>query len=162
MVKILFLDRDGTLNRSFDGRPPNAPGEVELLPNVAATMAAHAKEGWRLVLVTNQGGVAFGYLGQDEAWAIHHAVLDRLPVPVDASYLCPHHPQGNVPPYNVECPRRKPNPGAILDALVHFGARPQDCLFVGDMESDRQAAVAAGVPFCWASDFFGWENDDWA
>lgn len=159
MVRILFLDRDGTLNRSLDGRPPNNPDEVELLPNVATTLAVYADAGWRLVIVTNQGGVAFGYLGEEKAWAIHQAVLDRLPVPVAASYLCPHHPLGDVPPYNVECPYRKPNPGAILDALTRFGARPQDCLFVGDMESDRQAAVAARLPFCWAHDFFGWENE---
>ena len=154
MVRILFLDRDGTLNRSPEGRPPNDPAEVELLPNVAPTLRAYAARGWRLVIVTNQGGVAFGYMSEEEAWAVHRAVLDRLPVSVDASYLCPHHPLGSVPPYNVECPRRKPNPGALLDALARFGARPQDCLFVGDMESDRRAAAAAGVPFCWAADFF--------
>lgn len=158
-TRILFLDRDGTLNRSPGGRPPNDPREVELLPRVATTLSAYANEGWRLVIVTNQGGVAFGYLGKDEAWAVHQAVLDRLPVPVDASYLCPHHPLGHVPPYNIECSRRKPNPGAILDALARFDARPQDCLFVGDMESDRLAAVAAKVPFRWADDFFGREHD---
>ena len=158
MVRILFLDRDGTLNRSPDGRPPNDACEVELMTNVTSTLIHYVTEGWRLVIVTNQGGVAFGYLSEDEAWAIHQTVLDRLPVPVDASYLCPHHPMGNVPPYNVECPRRKPKPGAILDALARFGARAPDCLFVGDMESDRQAAVAANVSFCWAQDFFDWKN----
>jgi D-glycero-D-manno-heptose 1,7-bisphosphate phosphatase len=158
MVRILFLDRDGTLNRSLNGRSPNNPARVELLPNVDATLAVYADEGWRLVIVTNQGGVAFGYLSEDEAWAVHQAVLDRLSVPVDASYLCPHHPRGNVSPYNIDCPRRKPNPGAILEALARFGARSQDCLFVGDRESDRQAAAAARVPFQWAHDFFGWRS----
>ena len=87
--------------------------------------------------------MVFGYLDQAQAWA----VLDRLPVLVDASYLCPHHSLGSGPPYNIECPHRKPNPGAILDALVRFDARPQDCLFIGDMESDRQAAASAQDPF---------------
>jgi D-glycero-D-manno-heptose 1,7-bisphosphate phosphatase len=159
MVRILFLDRDGTLNRSLNDRPPNAPAEVELLPNVDATLAAYAAEGWRLVIVTNQGGVAFGYLSEDEARAIHQAVLARLSVPVDASYLCPHHPLGDVPPYNVDCPRRKPHPGAVFEALARFDAHPQDCLLVGDMESDRQVAAAAGVPFRWAHDFFGWREE---
>lgn len=154
MVRVLFLDRDGTLNRSVNGRPPNSTDEVALLPHVATTLAAYAAQGWRLVIVTNQGGIAFGYLSEDEAWAVHRAVMEHLPVPVDASYLCPHHPLGDVPPYNMDCPRRKPNPGAILDALARFGARPQDCLFVGDMESDRQAAAAANVSFCWAHEFF--------
>jgi D-glycero-D-manno-heptose 1,7-bisphosphate phosphatase len=73
---------------------------------------------------------------------------------VDATYLCPHHPRGTVARYAKPCPNRKPAPGAILDALARFAAQPQDCLFVGDQESDRQAAEAAGVEFRWADSFF--------
>jgi histidinol-phosphate phosphatase family protein len=113
-----------------------------------------ASLGWRIVIITNQGGVAFGYLTEAEAHVTHQAVLDALPVEVDASYLCPHHPRGTVPRYAKHCPNRKPAPGAILDALERFEARPQDCLFVGDRDTDRQAATAAGVPFRWARNFF--------
>jgi histidinol-phosphate phosphatase family protein len=152
---LLLLDRDGTLNRSLGGRPPNHPDEVELLPRVACTLHHRASLGWRLVIITNQGGVAFGYQSHRQAWSTHQAVLDALPASVDANYLCPHHPEGTDPVYAVPCPSRKPAPGAILDALARFGARPAGCLFVGDHESDRQAAQAAGVPFAWAWQFFG-------
>ena len=91
------------------------------------------------------------------AWAVHQRVLDALPVDVEASFLCPHHPEGTIPHYATSCPNRKPNPGAILEALRRFEARPGDCLFVGDQETDRQAAKASGVPFAWASDFFRWK-----
>jgi histidinol-phosphate phosphatase family protein len=155
--RLLLLDRDGTLNRSLGDRPPDHPGEVELLPGVARTLHHRASLGCRLVIVTNQGGVAFGYRSHHQAWTTHQAVLDALPVSVDASYLCPHHPEGTDPIYAVPCPSRKPAPGAVLDALARFGARPADCLFVGDRESDRQAAEAAGVPFAWPWDFFGSE-----
>lgn len=153
---LLLLDRDGTLNRSLGDRPPNRPGEVELLPGVATRLHQYAALGWRLVIVTNQGGVAFGYQTERQARATHQAVLDALPVQIDASYLCFHHPEGTIPRYAVACPDRKPAPGAILDALARFEARPQDCLLVGDQESDQQAAEAAEVPFVWAQDFFGW------
>ena len=153
--RILFLDRDGTLNRSFDRRPPSHPAEVELLPGVGTRLQRYAADGWRLIIVTNQGGVAFGYHSEAGAHAVHQAVLDALPVAIDASYLCPHHPKGTIARYAIDCPNRKPAPGAILDALAHYEAQPGDCLFVGDMESDLLAAQAAAVPFAWAHDFFG-------
>jgi len=154
--RILFLDRDGTLNQTFERRPPNSPDEVELLPSVGAKLCQYAASGWRLVIVTNQGGVAFGYHSRAGAQCVHQAVLDALPVEIDASYLCPHHPRGTISHYAIDCPNRKPAPGAILDALARFEARPSNCLFVGDMETDLLAAQAAGVPFAWASDFFDW------
>lgn len=152
--RLLFLDRDGTLNRSLGERPPNHTDEVELLPGVSRRLHHRASLGWRLVIVTNQGGVAFGYQTHRQAWSTHQALVNALPVDVDASYLCPHHPDGTEPTYAVACPLRKPAPGASLDALARFGARREDCLFVGDHESDRQAAEAAGVPYAWAWGFF--------
>jgi histidinol-phosphate phosphatase family protein len=152
--RLLLLDRDGTLNRSPGNRPPNHPGEVEILPGVGAALRRYAALGWRIVIVTNQGGIAFGYQSEAQARVIHRTVLDALPVAVDATYLCPHHPEGTIGRYAIACPNRKPAPGAILDALARFQARPGDCLFVGDQDTDRQAAQAASVPFCWAQSFF--------
>lgn len=154
--RLLLLDRDGTLNHSPADRPPNHPHEVALLPNVCGVLHHYVSLGWRLVIVTNQGGVAFGYLSEAQAWAVHQATLDALPVEVEASYLCPHHPEGTVPRYAITCPNRKPAPGAILDVLARFEASAKDCLFVGDQDSDRRAAEAAGVTFRWAADFFHW------
>jgi histidinol-phosphate phosphatase family protein len=155
--RLLLLDRDGTLNRGLGDRPPNRPDEIELLPGVGAKLREHAALGWRLVIVTNQGGVAFGYQTEGQARATHQALLDALPVAVDASYLCFHHQRGTLARYAIDCPNRKPAPGAILNALQRFETRPEDCLFVGDQDSDRLAAEAAGVPFAWAWSFFGWE-----
>lgn len=152
--RLLFLDRDGTLNRSLGHRPPNVPDEVELLPNVASTLARYAADGWKLVVVTNQGGVSRGYLSEAQARAVLQRVVDLLPVPVAATYLCPHMPGAPIAEYDLDCPNRKPRPGFILDALAKFGAQPADCLLVGDAVTDRQAAQAAGVPFCWADRFF--------
>ena len=152
--RLLLLDRDGTLNESLGTGPPNHPTEINLLQGVATRLHELASMGWRIVIITNQGGVAFGYLTEAQAQVTHQALLDALPVEVDASYLCPHHPNGTDPRYARHCPNRKPAPGAILAALERFGARPQDCLFVGDRDTDEQAAIAAGVPFRWARNFF--------
>lgn len=152
---LLLLDRDGTINRSLGERPPNEPSEVEILPGVARKLHHMASLGWHLAIISNQGGVAFGYQTHRQAWATHRTVLDGLPVAVDASYLCPHHPRGTQPVYAVDCPNRKPAPGALLDALARFQVEPGDSLFVGDWDSDREAAAAAGIPFRWAGEFFG-------
>jgi D-glycero-D-manno-heptose 1,7-bisphosphate phosphatase len=153
--RLFFLDRDGTLNRTLGARPPNAPCEVELLPHVRPALSRYAAEGWRLVIVSNQGGVAAGFFSEAAAWAVQQRVLELLPVPVAASYLCPHAPDGTVPEYTLDCPNRKPRPGFLLAALERFGARARDCLFVGDSITDRQAAEAADVPYRWADRFFG-------
>jgi D-glycero-D-manno-heptose 1,7-bisphosphate phosphatase len=57
--------------------------------------------------------------------------------------------------YDLDCPNRKPRPGFVLQALRCFEAQPEDCLFVGDSSTDREAARAAQVPFQWADRFFG-------
>jgi D-glycero-D-manno-heptose 1,7-bisphosphate phosphatase len=153
--RLLFLDRDGTLNRTIGLRPPNMPEEVELLPGVTAVLAQYVSDGWRLVILSNQGGVAGGFFSEAEARAVQRRTIDLLGMPVAASYLCPHAPEGTVPEYVVDCPNRKPNPGFLLTALERFGARAGDCLFVGDSITDQQAAEAAGVPYRWADRFFG-------
>jgi histidinol-phosphate phosphatase family protein len=152
--RLLLLDRDGTLNRSLGDDPPNHPQEVEILPGVRHKLHRMASQGWRLVIVSNQGGVAFGYQTHRQAWATHRAVLGALPVRIEASYLCPHHPGGTEALYAVDCPHRKPAPGALLDAMARFQAQPEDCLFVGDRDSDLEAAEAAGIAFSWAWEFF--------
>ena len=154
-MRILFLDRDGTLNRSLGSRPPNTPEEVELLPGVAPVLTGYVAQGWLIAIVSNQGGVASGYISEAQARAVQQRVIELLPAPVAASYLCPHMPGGSVAEYAVECPNRKPHPGFILTALAQFGARAEDCLLVGDSSTDRLAAEAAGVRFRWADLFFG-------
>jgi D-glycero-D-manno-heptose 1,7-bisphosphate phosphatase len=154
-VRLLFLDRDGTLNESLGQRPPNAPDEVSLYSDLDAVLSRYVEEGWQLVVVTNQGGVASGYISEEQAHAVQQAVIDLLPVPIAAAYLCPHMPGAPVPRYDLDCPNRKPRPGFILHALQRFGAQPEDCLLVGDSVTDRAAARAAHVPFQWADRFFG-------
>jgi D-glycero-D-manno-heptose 1,7-bisphosphate phosphatase len=149
------MDRDGTLNCSIGTRPPSVPQEVELLPGVAAVLSEYVAQGWLFVIVSNQGGVASGYVCEADARAVQQQVVDLLPVPVAASYFCPHMPNGSVAEYAIECPNRKPKPGFILTALEQFDALAEDCLFVGDSSTDRLAAEAAGVAFRWADLFFG-------
>ena len=154
-MRLLFLDRDGTLNRSPGGRPPNTPDEVDLFPDLENVLSDYVADGWLPVIVTNQGGVASGYLTEAQARAVQQRVVEMLHVQIAASYLCPHKSDGKVIEYAIDCPNRKPKPGFILNALQAFEARAGDCLFVGDSITDKEAAEAAGVSFQWADRFFG-------
>ena len=93
---------------------------------------------------------------EPQASAVHQAVLDALPAAVDASYLCPHHPEGTLATFAVDCPNRKPAAGAILTALGRFGARARDCLLSATRKQTAWPPRQAVCRSFWASEFSGW------
>ena len=153
---LIIFDKDGTLIGNFNNRPANSIEEQQLLPGVAEKCAELRAQGHDLAVASNQGGVAYGLISQDEAAALvaHAAGLigSRL------FLFCPHHPKGANPHYAIECDCRKPRPGMLLQLMWRAKAAPADTIMVGDSESDRQAAEAAGVAFAYAKDFFKKEN----
>ena len=80
------------------------------------------------------------------------AALGREP-DLGSIHFCPHAPRSG-------CPCRKPRPGLLLKAMAFWGVGPHETLYVGDMDVDEQAALAAGVRFAWAWNFFGWAAPD--
>ena len=109
-------------------------------------MARYAADpDYKVVVVTNQAGIAKGFYTEADMRALHRCMeerLERLGVRVDAWYFCPHHPD-----YTGECGCRKPAPGMLLAAMRDFDAKPGDCVMYGDTEKDAQAANAACVRF---------------
>jgi HAD superfamily hydrolase (TIGR01662 family) len=176
--KLFLFDLDGTVIRSFlrEGAPrtPEEYAKVELLPGrlerLRALEVAHT-----IAFVTNQGGVAFGYQQREE-------VIRKLAkvnfVLGDASariigrmltcsgqngfypalfYVAFTHPKAQIERYKADDGWRKPGPGMISTAMANFHASPNNTLFVGDMDSDRECAANAGVSYEDAGDFFGTE-----
>ncbi|MFM1830600.1 MAG: D-glycero-beta-D-manno-heptose,7-bisphosphate 7-phosphatase [Planctomycetota bacterium] len=144
----VFLDRDGTLIRN-DGDLGD-PDLVELLPGVAEGVRQLLGGGYRLVVVTNQGGVARG--AYDEAAVdATHARLEQvlrsatgLPLVITDFLHCPFHPQGTVERYRREHPWRKPQPGMLLEAARRHALHLPASWMVGDQERDAAAGAAAG------------------
>jgi HAD superfamily hydrolase (TIGR01662 family) len=68
--------------------------------------------------------------------------------------FCPHHRLGLRPAYRRACACRKPEPGMLQEALTFFEVKPEEALFIGDRDTDRRAAEAAGIAFQWAAGFF--------
>ncbi len=130
----IFLDRDGTLNK--DTGYVKSPEEVELLPGVGSALARLKRAGARLVIVTNQSGVARGILTLADLEKVHarlEALLQAEGVAVDALYFCPHHPDDG-------CACRKPNTAMIERAVRELGLDLSSAYVVGDQKRDIELA----------------------
>ncbi|MFZ5659339.1 MAG: HAD-IIIA family hydrolase [Pseudomonadota bacterium] len=155
-TRLFIFDADNTLRRTtVPGKPcPHGPGEWELLPGVRERLGAvrWGGEGALLGVASNQDQVAYGHLTAAMAQRlladmVRAAVGEIAPAP--CIRFCPH-------ALEVPCACRKPAPGMLLEIMAHFGVAPAETLFVGDAQTDAEAARAAGMGFVWAWDFFGW------
>jgi D-glycero-D-manno-heptose 1,7-bisphosphate phosphatase len=145
--RTVFLDRDGTILR--DVPYCSRPEDVELLPGVSRGIA-YLNEHFKVVLVTNQSGVARGYFTEEMLDRIHQHMLRELAregAGVDAIYYCPHHPDEG-------CECRKPRPGLILAAAEEMAIDLPNSYFVGDQLQDMAAAREAGCRGVLIDDLF--------
>jgi D-glycero-D-manno-heptose 1,7-bisphosphate phosphatase len=136
-----------------EDRPANTIEEQALLPGVAEKCAQLRAAGHGLAVASNQGGVAFGHLSLARAEALVAHAADMIGA--EDWELCPHHPEAG----DEACLCRKPAPGMLLALMYRLGYPPEETVFVGDQESDRLAALAAGCGFVWAEVFFGWGEE---
>lgn len=153
-VKLFIFDADGTLRWSTPpGRKyPLNSTEWRLMPGVAAGLRAisWARGGPWLAIASNQNGVAAGELTEEMARALIEemlrAALGRVPEETRIE-IC-------ICDERISCSCRKPAPGLLLRLLEHYAVAPEEALFVGDLESDEEAARRACVAFMRAEQFF--------
>jgi D-glycero-D-manno-heptose 1,7-bisphosphate phosphatase len=140
-MKLLILDRDGTLNRSRDDYVASAD-EWEALPGALEAVARLNHGGWRVVLATNQSGIGRGLFDMASLNAIHakmHRALAAVGGRVEAIFFCPHAPED-------ACHCRKPEPGLFEQVGDRFGLPLEDVPAVGNALRHVQAGAAAGCP----------------
>jgi len=138
--RAVFLDRDGTIIE--DSGFIRAPGSVRLLPGAAAAIRALRDAGYRTVAVTNQSGIARGLLTEREYQAVAarmETLLEAEGAHLDATFMCPHHPEVTGP-----CECRKPGTLHYRMAAERFGLTLPDCWWVGDRPTDVEPAAALG------------------
>jgi D-glycero-D-manno-heptose 1,7-bisphosphate phosphatase len=143
-VPTVILDRDGTLNE----RPPRAsyvtrPEDFRWLPGALEALARLNERGHRVIVVTNQAGIARGALSEADLEAIHARMRTEAEAAggrIAAVYHCPHD-------WDEGCACRKPAPGMLFAAQRDHHLDLTRTTFVGDDERDGQAAEAAGAPF---------------
>ena len=143
--KACFLDRDGVLIEEVNYL--SSPDQVHVFPESIRALILLRKNGYKIIVVTNQAGVARGYF-TEKGISIVHSEIDRQlelhDLSVDAYYYCPHHPEGTVDGYNIECDCRKPKPKMILQAVKDFNIDLENSFLIGDKISDLLAAKNAG------------------
>lgn len=144
--RAAFIDRDGVINEDLGhvGRLE----QFHLLPGAAEGLRRLAAHGFLLVVVTNQAGIAKGMYTEDDYRRVTshmEALLLTLQVRLAGVYFCPHHPDGTVSRYAVNCDCRKPAPGLLRQAAMELDLDIAKSVLVGDKISDTQAGRAAGV-----------------
>ena len=143
--RAVFLDRDGTIN--VEKEYLHRPEEFEFIPGAPEAIRLLRSAGFRVIVVTNQSGVARGYYDEEAVTTLHRhldAELARLNTGVDAYYFCPHHPQEGVGAYRTDCDCRKPLPGMLFQATRDFSLDLAGSYIIGDKVADVEAGLAAG------------------
>lgn len=142
--RAVFFDRDNTLIE--DPGYISHPSQVKLLPGAAEALARIKKLGYKLVVVSNQSGVARGIVSEKVLQEIHHRLQQLLAVEgalLDKIFYCPYHPAGVVEKYRRESDLRKPSPGMLLMAAEQMDLDLSRCWMVGDTYDDITAGHRA-------------------
>ncbi len=145
--KAAFFDRDGVINE--DKGYVFKPEDLVFLPKVGETLAFLKDQGFLILVITNQSGVARGYYSLEDVDLFHKTLSERLTenhqVSIDRFYICPHHKDGCVKPFAMSCQCRKPKTGMIDQAKNDFDIDLDKSFLVGDKRSDIDCAKNAGL-----------------
>lgn len=143
----LFLDRDGVIN--VDHGYVHQREHFHFMPGIFELVRTANEHNFRVVVVTNQAGIARGYYTQKEFSRLTQWMLERfddLGAYIDAVYHCPHHPTEGIGTNMHDCHCRKPQPGLLLQAMSDLAIDVPRSILIGDKPSDLLAGQRADVP----------------
>lgn len=141
MKKAIFLDRDGTINVDVDYL--HEPEKLKFIDGAIEALALLKKQGYRLIVISNQSGVGRGYFGVQDVVRLHeymNCILQEHNAAIDAFYYCPHVEQDR-------CACRKPRTGLIERAAAEWDIDLSCSYMVGDSEKDVMTAINAGCRY---------------
>jgi D-glycero-D-manno-heptose 1,7-bisphosphate phosphatase len=139
--KAIFFDRDGILIHE-DGEYTFTPEKFIILPQVGEFMAEMKKRGYKLFVITNQGGVGKGLYSKERVVELHKILdkhLKKFDVSIDLYLICPHHPDSSL------CICRKPDSLLLERAIYLYKLDLKGSYLIGDRERDLEAAKKAGI-----------------
>jgi len=146
MKKAVFLDRDGTINKEVNYL--NHPDQIELIPGSAEGIKLLNDNGFTVVVITNQSGVARGIIEEEKLFLIKDrlcSLLKEKGAGIDGYYYCPHYLQGKVKKYAVKCDCRKPDPGMLKQAAENLDIDLKGSYVVGDKVCDIELGKNVGA-----------------
>jgi D-glycero-D-manno-heptose 1,7-bisphosphate phosphatase len=146
MKRAVFLDRDGVITPE----PPQYAykiSQLAFIPKAADAIRLLNENGFLVVIVSNQAGIAYGYYREEDAELFNKAMVERLAqedARIDAVYYCPHHAEAKVERYRRDCDCRKPEPGMLKRAEKELEIDMKQSFMIGDKQSDIEAGQRAG------------------
>jgi D-glycero-D-manno-heptose 1,7-bisphosphate phosphatase len=139
------LDRDGTINE--DAGYTHKIEDLEFIDASIMGLERMQKSGYLLIIVTNQAGIAKGKYSEKDYFIFKDEMHKRLKehgIILTAEYFCPHHMEGKIEEYKIDCSCRKPKPGMLEQAAKDFDLDLKKCWMIGDIPSDILAGKNAG------------------
>lgn len=153
---VLYLDIDGTVRHGKDelGFFVSKPKEVIVFPEAKKLILEAKSEGWRIVGISNQGGIALGLVNLIDVAEAMIETNKQCEYAFDKIAFCKHHPNAKNPEF-ARCWCRKPKAGLLIESALemakeHYGNEyypPHMALFVGDRPEDKECAEAANIDF---------------
>jgi len=144
--KALFLDRDGVINE--DSGYVYKPEDFHFIDGIFELCHTALKQGYLLIIITNQAGIARGYYTEEDYLALNRWMLEEFnkrDIHITATYYCPYHLEHGIGIYKKDSFDRKPNPGMILEAKEEFDIDLKNSILIGDKDSDIESGRRAGM-----------------
>jgi D-glycero-D-manno-heptose 1,7-bisphosphate phosphatase len=138
--KAVFLDRDGTIVKEPDLYVLK-PEQLVIIKNTAKALRELRRDGWKVIVVTNQAGIGKGLLDEETLDVIHKRLMMKLKKSgayLDKIYYCPHNE-------DAKCYCRKPSPGLLEKAIKDFALEAGKCWLIGNKETDIKAGLSSGI-----------------
>ncbi|MAG50816.1 D-glycero-beta-D-manno-heptose-1,7-bisphosphate 7-phosphatase [archaeon] len=145
MKKVIFLDRDGTINE--DSGFVYKIEDFKFLPKVIDSLKLLSKENFKFIIVTNQSGIGRGYYTEEDFLRFNNHIVNELlkdGIKIEKTYYCPHHPEHGVGEYKMDCTCRKPKTGLVIKAKEEFGINLLESIMIGDHPGDVEMGKKAG------------------
>ena len=148
-IKIAFLDRDGVLNKSeINNGYIGFIKDFKWIVGAKKTIKFLKKNNFKVVIVTNQSGIARGFFSIKDVYKLHNYLkleLIKFGTAVDKIYFCPYHKDGVIKKYKKNSMLRKPNIGMFLKASKIWNIDKKKSFMVGDQKTDMEFAKRAGI-----------------
>lgn len=145
MNKAVFIDRDGVINNDEGHYYIYKPKDFRLNEGILQGLKLLQDAGYKLIVITNQGGIAKGQYTEDNVEMVHGHFLQVMfdnGIRITDIYYCPHHDSVE------DCDCRKPKPGMILQAIDEHNIDPKQSYLIGDSPRDIEAGERAGLKQC--------------
>lgn len=146
MKKIIFLDRDGTIN--VEKSYLHKWKDFEFEKNAIEGLKELRDLGYEFIVVTNQSGIGRGYYTEEDLKILNNQMTEKLKefgIDILECFYCPHHPEKGVGKYKVDCDCRKPNPGMLLRGIEKYDVDIENSFMIGDKKGDLEAGKKAGL-----------------